>query len=670
MKQIRLMSLSLLNFKGARELDVDLSAREVIISGRNGSGKSTIFDAFIWLLFGKDSQGRETFDYKTLDEDGKPIPKLPHEVTGVLDVDGETIRLTRRITEQWVKHRGDTEPTFEGNSCERFYNEVPCSEAEYKGKIAAICPEDLFKQITSPSYFVTQDWESQKAALVKMANVTDEDVAATDPQFEALAKILADKTQTEYSRELAAKKKGINKDIGGIPSRVDENERTIAALTGEATDWAALPGQLESKSRELEAIEEQMMDAAKRADAASNARRKLYDEIDSLRDDIADREREIRKEANRSYNEQLTQYRKLQNEARLIDGDILSLQRQAEALTRDHDTATARVEVMRGEYAALRNQGKEIIARTLVMPESEFICPTCKRTLAYEDIEAKSEELRKNFDTKKERDLADNRAALDDNKKRGIATVARLKEIEAKQAEIQADIEAKQAEKDRITSSPDYKEPTPPEEPKEAIATDGRITELKAKIEALKGRMVTAEKRDDSELIKQRAALTAEVDALKSRMQQKQTIEELTERNEQLATKLRKLNQEVSSIEKIENLIAEFSKAKSKLIKKRIQDLFRVVKFRYVELQINGKEKETCEATLNGKPYRTCSAAEKILMGLDIINALCRFEGIAAPVVIDNAESVNVFPDTAGQRILLRVTDEDHLTIKRNDLLF
>ena len=97
MKQIRIFSLYLLNFKGVRELMVDMSAREVIISGRNGSGKSTIFDAFTWLLFGKDSQGRETFDYKTLDEDGKPIPKLPHEVSGTLDVDGETITLTRRI---------------------------------------------------------------------------------------------------------------------------------------------------------------------------------------------------------------------------------------------------------------------------------------------------------------------------------------------------------------------------------------------------------------------------------------------------------------------------------------------------------------------------------------------------------------------------------------------
>lgn len=670
MKQIRIFSLYLLNFKGIREMTVDMSAREVVISGRNGSGKSTIFDAFTWLLFGKDSQGRETFDYKTLDEDGKPIPKLPHEVSGTLDVDGETITLTRRMTEQWVKHRGDIEPKFEGNTCERLYNNVPCSESEFRAKIAAICSEELFKQITSPAYFVTQDWEKQKAALVAMANVTDEDVAAADPQFEELVKTLANKTQTEYSRELAAKKKGINKDLTNIPSRIDENERTIAAMTGEATDWDALPGQLESKSRELEEVENQIMDAAKRDDAANNARRAIYDEINDLRDDIARREREIRDEANRSYNEQLTQFRKLQNDVRLIDGDISSLQRQAEALTRDHTAATAHVDALRSEYTALRIKGKEILARTLVMPESEFICPTCKRTLEYEDIEAKSEELRNNFNAKKESDLADNRAALDDNKKKGIATVGRLKEIDAKQSKIQADIETKQAEKERITSSPDYKEPMPPAEPKEAIASDARIVELNTKIEELKGQITTSDKRDDSALIQQRAALATEVDTLKSRLQKRQTIEERIDRNKQLATQLSALNQELTSIEKIENQIAEFSKAKGRLTKQRIAGLFRLVKFRYVELQINGKEKETCEATLNGKPYRTCSTAEKILIGLDIINTICNYRGVAAPVVIDNAESVNVFPDTAGQRILLRVTDEDSLTVKRNDLLF
>lgn len=151
-KEIIIKSLSLVNFKGIRELSVSFDERVTDIFGRNGSGKTTLFDAFTWLLFGKDSQDRKKFDLKTLDADGRIIPQLPHEVSAIITVNGEEVKICRRFTEKWVKRAGQTERVFTGNEEERFYNDVPCSQREYEAKIADICNEAVFKFITNPAY--------------------------------------------------------------------------------------------------------------------------------------------------------------------------------------------------------------------------------------------------------------------------------------------------------------------------------------------------------------------------------------------------------------------------------------------------------------------------------------------------------------------------------------
>jgi exonuclease SbcC len=64
--EIFLQSLSLLNFKGIRDLAITFD-HITNIKGENATGKTSIFDAFTWLLFGKDSTDRKDFEIKTLD---------------------------------------------------------------------------------------------------------------------------------------------------------------------------------------------------------------------------------------------------------------------------------------------------------------------------------------------------------------------------------------------------------------------------------------------------------------------------------------------------------------------------------------------------------------------------------------------------------------------------
>ena len=106
MKTVIIKEIRLLNFKGLRNLTVEFDPALTEIYGRNGIGKTSIFDGFTWLLFGKNSEDRKQFGIKTYDEAGNIIPKLPHEVSAVLLVDGEVVTLCRRFNEKWTKKRG------------------------------------------------------------------------------------------------------------------------------------------------------------------------------------------------------------------------------------------------------------------------------------------------------------------------------------------------------------------------------------------------------------------------------------------------------------------------------------------------------------------------------------------------------------------------------------
>ena len=68
---IKLQSLYIHNFKGCRERKIDFSDSVTSISGANGTGKTTIYDAFLWLLFGTNSVGMSD-----------KINCMPHELSG------------------------------------------------------------------------------------------------------------------------------------------------------------------------------------------------------------------------------------------------------------------------------------------------------------------------------------------------------------------------------------------------------------------------------------------------------------------------------------------------------------------------------------------------------------------------------------------------------------
>src|SRR5690606_19385627 len=135
-REIRLMELHLRNFKGIKQFSLIVNGRNAQVYGDNATGKTTLFDCFVWLLFDKDSQNQKDFAIKTLDKNGQVLHNLDHEVEGKFLVDGKTLTLKKVYREKWTKRRGSLQEELTGHVTNYFIDDVPVKKKEYDSFIS------------------------------------------------------------------------------------------------------------------------------------------------------------------------------------------------------------------------------------------------------------------------------------------------------------------------------------------------------------------------------------------------------------------------------------------------------------------------------------------------------------------------------------------------------
>lgn len=574
MKNITIEEIRLLNFKGIRELTVSFG-NKTTVSGWNGTGKTSIADAIYWLLFDKDSKNREKFDIKTLDENGRIIYNLPHEVNGIIRVNGEEIKLTKRIIEKWKKNSDFSNmKDFKGNEIERLFNDIPCSETEYKAKISEICKEEDFRYITNPYYFSSRDSKVQKSKLLEMAGIIkDAEIANGNKDFEELLRILMGKVLKNIRRKYQIKKTRISNKLSGIPDRIDEKKRDLP----ESRDWDVYEKDLQEKEDALKEIEDQIMDIVKWNETQDNSIHEIYDQINSIRESISKRETEIYNEANKGFFSLQERWNDLHQQAISLKTDINSFDRVIEDGNSEIKSLSEQRDKLIEEWKSLSNQEKEIRNRHLVFEEDQFKCPLCHRQLEMDDIEVKQTEIRNNFENQRKSDLEAIAKKKEINMKKG-ATCSKaliqertdyLKGIQLKKDECRKKMES-------IMEMPDYINEPEKIDARPMIEADAMIQEYNSRIEGLQKKIsMAAKKRDFTELEMKRSSLKAGINAVKSTLVYKDIFNRDSARIKELEDQYSKLSGSLNELDHIEYVIDAFSKAKNREVARRIDNLFR-----------------------------------------------------------------------------------------------
>lgn len=655
MKKIILKSLALVNFKGVRDFSIAFNDGITTVCGDNGTGKTTLYDAYLWLLFGKDSTGRSDgangFNVKTTGEDGKPIYRLEHSVTAVLEVDGKEIKLQRSLVEKWQKVNGTTDEVMKDET-QYFINDVRTgTKKEYQAEISEIIPEDVFRMITNPYYFTSLSAETQKDMLLEMVgNIDDEEVAATDLDFLALLDQINGTSLAKWAREIAAKKKACNDALATIPASIE----TAQKLMPESEEWAVLEKQLKEVQDRVKEIDAQIADKSALNDEAYKRKMALMKQQADKRIKLQDRENTIRMETNAAHNKALSDIQQMENELSIN-------QKNLDSYRNDKMNVDGKIDELNGKLVEMREQFKAVAKEQFPEPSGDvLVCPTCGEPYKGENLENAIAKLRGNFEqskSKRQKDIQTKgkqyKAEYDKAVEQQTKLTGLIAKLEDDALEIKGNITIK---KNNIPVAGNADE---------AIANDKECIGLRNDIAEIANQLqVEVPQADVSELQSEKADRNAAIAEINKRLGKRAMIERVNKEIADLEEKRIANNQAKADLEKWEDVYLRFQKAKDEVLMQRINGLFNVVSFSFVKEQKNGGEKVTCYCTVNGVPYADVNACGKVNAGLDIINAICATKGISAPIFIDNRESFNVIIPTISQIVNLRVSNDKQLTIK------
>lgn len=672
-KTTTITKLEIHNFKGVKNQLIEFNQdRPTIISGRNGSGKTTIVDAYTWLLWGLNSEDQQTanFGIKPNDENGNTRLDLNPEVEGWFKtIDNETgelaeVRLKRRWAGVWRTKSGEVEPEFVRNKGEYFVDDIPVKEADFKATVENIIPPEIFKCITNPYYFPRLRWQDKREILLQMAgDVTIEDVARRAPEFEELLAELSGKTLDDYIKKYATQVARINTELAQIPVRIQEAERA----TPQAPEYEILEAEknaLEERARDLERIA---------ANASKAERARTDNQTETLRL-IRLKQNEQNNEVNKAQNDEQSRVRnanamrnkiaaELQQALNDRADQLADIDRRGYAMRKKVDTLNEQIADLTRRQDDLRNEWyheneKQYTAgATLNCPITGVPCQDPATCAAHAQSWEQAQKAFNDTQTAKKNAITE--------KGRKLGTEIADKQAEATEAskELQELRDRRQA----ITSAPDPK--VAELEAKLAKTTAAvaetivpeslpRWVELQNEIEQLQGKLNEEPAIEDkSEFLAELRKVNNRIMAINSELGVKATINQQRKRIQELQDSEKALLQERATAQQKLATAERLTKERMTAVEDKVNKLFTLVRFQMFEpTATTGDEKPGCTCWVGEAKYGDKNKAGKVNAGLDIINAFCRYHGVRAPIFIDNAESVNEFIPTESQLVLLKVS--------------
>lgn len=641
MKQIILKRIELTNFKGQAHRVETFEDEENFIIGPNGSGKTSVFDAFTWLLFGKDSKGQSEAlaKVKMVDSNGEPVWHTDNKVEATFLVDGEELTLSRTYKEKWRKPKGQSEAVYDGQTTVLSWNgNEKISANEYKKRVSELIDEELFKLITDPLYFATLKPEKRREIVMSLAgNVDDHIVIASHPELQGFEVV---GSTDEMKKVALSTKNKLVKERDNYPARIDELNQIITSIQSKEGDLVALNDKI-AKLGEL--------------NAELQANRDKLSNISSMVSDVLSKNKERLNALNhieylkaQKANEAEREFRVLQTE---YDEYMWKIERAKYQISQKEESIKSQ-EVNLNDIKEKLDILKQELAKLEAEEPPTFedaVCPTCMRPLPNQE-EHQAQML--------EKWNADKRSKINTLKTQGNFTYQSGVEAKEKLQKANEDLIQLKDKLEQLESN----KPTEPIRTIVDFSNDEKIAKLEASVppEATVGEEIasleSSIKARISALEKEIIMLEMQVNPLKHlKLQFDVDIPRHQERIDQLLKEQLEVNQQIANQEQKLYLIDLFNKQKIEMMNNKVASNFDYVTFKMFNYTLEGNPVPTCEIIVDGVDYTALNTAGKMNAGLDIINALIKFYDVKAPIFIDNRESVTTIKAPNTQIINLKV---------------
>ena len=623
--EIHLDKITIENFKGIKSFETDFNGN-TIIKGENGAGKTTVYDAFLWLLFGKDSSGRKEFGLRPLDKDNNAIKGLTVSVEAEICFGDAVHTLKKEHHEKKGKVKGyDT-------LC--WIDEVPKKVGEYNDYIKATIAEDIFKLLTDTHFFNGKfHWTDRRNVLLDIAGEI-----GTPKGFEALIETLNGRSVEEYRKVLAERKKKYKDELDEINPRIDEVQKQLNDYAGgDTTDQEKARKAIEDELTALAILRQEIVEG-------QNARQVKIDEMNRLKGKRTEREGELKNDTTKvdefikerstitsSVEGKKTEIMEKQNAIRHKGDDIKNINSNIVA-------CTARLAPIREKYTLLSSISSE-----------DQACIACGRPLDEVGIAKLVADNKKLLQTvtKEGNEI---QSEIGGHKTLLVSSDGELKNFQGHlsmlEKELADGIKWRDERMEIIERSIAANVTVDPAVDETCITLSKQINTLASEIgEPAGDQLATIEEK--------RRVKSGELAEVERTLAASDQMKKNTERIAELEDKEKELAQSIADIEKETADIEQYKKAESGLITEAVNGKFDHVTFKLFDTLLNGSIEDCCEAILNGTPYPDMSCGEKNFVGIDIINVLSDHYKIRVPLFIDNAESFNLGNEAKSQVVEL-----------------
>lgn len=685
--EIRINNLTLHNFKGVRgDRTVTFNGRNATIEGDNGTGKSTIFDAFTWLLFGKDHQGRDwtNFNIKPIDPATKEtIHGLDgHWVEAELTIDGVTKTLRRVVSEDWVKPKGETERVLKGHTQQFFIDGVDCgTKKNYDLAIHQWIDEDVFKIVTNPLFFIDDrftPWQQRRKILLSSVGYNAEAVAK---DFADLLKEINGTPLEQFRRQLAAAKRAQREDVEKATANIDAWNAALPQEEDTASiyaDISRLEGELAPKLDDLNAkiakADEGIKDIAEaakdRRDEISQKNAQILALKKKMDDFIAEGLKSLTAAKSgriRAISEASTKYETAKSELKSLEVRERNLRTNLESLAIARGDEAARLTELGRKYSAERDAA--------FTPDVETVCPHCGRPYPEDVIEAKGEQLRAEWQNARLKAMREIQSRVPEIRAELDTLDQSITKTDQEIREVQEAIKSKLAEIDILDDQLRTAMAAPEIDTREAelrIRKSDGFIDLSDQAAALEREIdeISSSIASPAELMNDRQRYLGEIYKLKEEHEKavrpyKDKLAVNNERKRILGMiadeegRRALLTDELARLERLEVRTLQYIKASVDACEDAINAAFRETRWKMFDSTLDGGIVEMCEATtLDGVPYRSMNDAMRTICGLDVIRVLSEANSVQAPIFIDNAEGVTRRDFGTGAQIIRLVVKE------------
>ena len=649
---MKLLKITLANFKGHKLRSVEFSPTITRIYGANGTGKTSIFDGFCWLLWQKDSDDRTqsgTVSFYPFDpgKQGEVLHNVVVSVEAVLEIDGAQHVLCRTMQEKWTTPNGTELPRFTGNETKLYIDGLAVKANQFDAFVKENINPELFKLTSNPWYFPTLHWKEQRRILMELVgDISNDDVLAADASLEPLRNELASRKPEDCKKLWQQQQKAAVKDLEKTVLLINENRKHLPQIENEAEVKADLEAQRLVLMKPLEkAMQEKADILSGTAVSKKQAEAKVLEaNLDVIRAEQREKIAAVRKP---------------------FDEQIAALEAEAK-------TAAETVKPYRQTVVNLDNAIRENEEKLKVLQDSwqavdaeEFndVCPCCHRPYPPEQIADQRAAFNRSKAERLEKIEADGNALFDKNEENKAQRDAAMKEVQ-RLSKLDLEMPDKRSEIMKLREEAVQALP-PMENRQDWFEASEDLKRINHEIEELhidvKLKLMDAEKAIESAQkpigdIDVRLAEIKATEATRALItdytKQQQT---LREQHDELALKL--------------SLIKKFDEIKAVMTTEKVKAILPGMDFKLFNYNnTNEGYTETCELVKDGKPYANLSNGEKIAVGCELIAAISKHYGVSNPVWIDNAEATTKHLETNGQAILLRVSAADaELRIERSN---